>query len=102
MYSENTDIVKEKTYRFALLCVAVVFCALWFFLFKAKACEPRTIDEKCHEEFIEITSEVHKHSCTVGAIVEVVNSPPAPKAGIMCRCINNRTDASVSSSAVPK
>ncbi|CAB4196796.1 hypothetical protein UFOVP1290_316 [uncultured Caudovirales phage] len=102
MKNEDLDIIKEKTYRFALLCMTVVFCSLWFFLFKVKACDNVTKEELCHEEFIEITSDTHRHKCFVGASVEVVNSPPAPKAGIMCHCINNRPDASTASSAQQK
>lgn len=93
----------EKTSRIGYLCWTIVTLGLLFFLFKINACNmacnafnsPNKPDP-CKDEFFEMkldSKESSYHTCTPGARVEIVASPPAPKPGILCHCINNPDDA---------
>ena len=90
----SDNIQGEKTGRIAMLCVTMVILGFFFLLFKAEACascnKPSQPDV-CKDEFYEISENNrygNSHTCTPGARAEVVASPPAPKPGIMCHCIN--------------
>lgn len=86
----------EKTGRIAMLCVTLVILGFFFFLLKADACSScNRVDNSppvCKDEFFELGNDGrysnNNHTCYPGARVEVVASPPAPKPGIMCHCIN--------------
>jgi hypothetical protein len=61
-----------------------------------EACKSKP--EDCRDEFVEIRDATPdrygsvaktEHRCAAGATVEVVNSPPAPKPGILCKCPNH-------------
>jgi hypothetical protein len=84
----DTDPVAQKTGRIALLCGTLCVLGLFVFLFKVEACSSKP--EDCRDEFVEIKGDYQStHKCTNGATVEVVNSPPAPKPGILCHCPKN-------------
>ena len=73
----------EKTIRMVLLCSVITILGLFFFLFKVEAC--KSGPASCRDEFMAF--EAHSNpTCTVGAVAEVVTSPPAPKSGIICHC----------------
>lgn len=104
MSDETKD--SEKTGRIGMLCVTLAFLGLLLFLSKANACSlacnscnspsHSTTSEVCKDEFFEIESNSRyqvQHSCTPGARAEIVTSPPAPKPGILCHCINSGPDA---------
>ena len=77
----------NKTGRIALLCGTMIMLGFFFFLFKVEACKGSPYS--CKDEFFEIktdTSYGNHHSCSPGATVEVVTSPPAPRPGIICHC----------------
>lgn len=95
---DNRD--SEKTERIGWLCATIMILGLLFFLAKINACalacnscNPKDNGPVlCKDEFFEIDPNNryrNSHTCTPGARVEVVASPPAPKPGVMCRCINN-------------
>lgn len=93
--------VSHKTGRIALLCGTLIVLGFFFFLFKVGACDgcnkPKLETTPiCKDEFVEIKNDGYasKHSCDPGATVEVVNSPPAPKAGIICHCAKKPETAS--------
>lgn len=96
-----SDNASEKTTRIGLLCFTIAVLGLLFFLNKVNACAlacnacNAPVDHTCKDEFIEIKNDGYasNHACTPGARVEVVSSPPAPKPGIMCHCINSSEDA---------
>lgn len=89
MSYNDSDPVAQKTGRIALLCGTMIVLGFFFFLFKIEAC--KSSPEDCREEFVEIKSNGYSsdHKCARGAIVETVNSPPAPKPGILCHCPTN-------------
>lgn len=82
----DPDPIAHKTGRIAILCITLAVLGLFFFLFKVDACSSKP--ENCREEFVEIRNDGYHadHQCKPGAVVEVVNAPPAPKPGIMCHC----------------
>jgi hypothetical protein len=81
---------EQKTSRIAMLCVTMGFLGLLFFCSKMNACQSCGKEDlvTCKDEFFEIRNDGYasNHTCTPGARVEVVSSPPAPKAGILCHC----------------
>jgi hypothetical protein len=89
----------EKTERISWLCATIMILGLLFFLTKINACAlacnscnaKENTTPLCKDEFYEIKNDGYasKHTCTPGARVEVVASPPAPKPGILCHCTNN-------------
>jgi hypothetical protein len=93
------DNSKQKTERIGWLCVTLIILGILFVLNKANACalacnscNSPNKTEPCRDEFYEIGGNeryASNHTCTPGARVEVVASPPAPKPGILCHCINN-------------
>lgn len=89
----------HKTGRIAILSI-LIFCLGGFvFAYKVDAC--KSTPANCKDEFFEIdTSSRYNNnkSCSPGAVVEVVNSPPAPKPGIICHCPGNGPTASPSPS----
>lgn len=75
----------HKTGRIAIFSILVAAMGLLFFLYKIEAC--KSSPENCKDEFYEINSGYqNSHTCSPGAVVEVVQSPPAPKPGIICHC----------------
>jgi hypothetical protein len=79
----------EKTERIGYLCLTIVVLGMMFTAVKLNACQSCNKPdppEVCRDEFVPIDSE--RHSCTPGARAEVVTSPPAPKAGLLCHCEN--------------
>lgn len=88
----------EKTERIGWLCATMVILGILFVLSKANACAMacnscNSPDKPpvCKDEFYEIKNDGYasSHTCTPGARVEVISSPPAPKPGILCHCPNN-------------
>jgi hypothetical protein len=89
----------HKTGRIAILSLLTLILALFVFLFKIDACT--TTPDKCKDEFFELVNGRdygNQHTCPVGATAEIVNSPPAPKPGILCHCANNAPANSASNS----
>lgn len=87
MSSENND--SSNTTNIIILSITMLILGFFFFLFKVEACKKTVEKDICKEEFVEIkqnNSYNQDHKCTPGATVEIVTSPPAPKAGIICRC----------------
>jgi hypothetical protein len=75
----------EKSFRFTLLCVVVVFLGLLYFMFKVEAC--KSTPDTCKDSFHPLNPNGYNdETCNVGATAEVVSSPPAPRAGILCHC----------------
>ena len=77
----------NKTDRIGYLCITMVILGFFLMLVKGNAfasCNKPDAPAICHDEFIPIDRD--SHSCTPGAKAEVVSSPPAPKAGILCHC----------------
>ncbi len=92
----------EKTTRIGYLCLTLLVLGFLYFLNKANACtlacNSCSADKTpvvCKDEFFEIKNDGYasNHTCTPGARVEIVASPPAPKPGIMCHCINSPEEA---------
>jgi hypothetical protein len=98
-YNDSSDYNSSKTLRIGLLSMTLIILGFFFLMFKAKTCEGRPESpETCKEEFQEVRSAGYSDiKCSVGATIEVINSPPSPKAGIMCRCLKPTTPASSSS-----
>lgn len=91
--AQDKDIVEAKTVRIGFLCLTMGFLGLLFFCSKMNACQSCGKDAPavCKDEFVEFVGPQDRynnnnHSCTPGARVEIVNSPPAAKAGVMCHC----------------
>lgn len=96
----------EKTKRIGWLCVTVALLGVLFFLTKTNACalacnscnQRDSAPVVCKDEFHEIKDGYPTNfACTPGAKAEVVASPPAPKPGIMCHCINKDQAGSATS-----
>lgn len=87
----------EKTERIGWLCATIMVLGALVFLAKINACAlacnscNNNSPPTCKDEFYEIKNDGYasSHTCTPGARVEVVSSPPAPKPGILCHCINS-------------
>ena len=80
---------EQRTWRVFLWCATVALLGAFFFAYKVDACRDKP--KECQEEFFEIKGdEASKHTCSPGAIVEIISSPPAPRPGIMCHCVNNK------------
>jgi len=101
--ASTTD--SEKTTRIGWLCLTIALLGVLFFLNKANACAMAcnscnshdSAPAVCKDEFYEIDTNNryrNNHTCTPGARVEVVASPPAPKPGVICRCINKDQEGS--------
>ena len=98
-----SDPHSEKSSRIGMLCFTMAFLGLLLFLTKTNACTlacnscnaKENTTPLCKDEFYEIKNDGYasKHTCTPGARVEVVASPPAPKPGILCHCINSDKDS---------
>lgn len=86
MAYDDSDERAHKTGRIAMLSILVFLLGLLFFLFKIDAC--KHTPEECKDEFFEIKNDGYasNKTCSPGATVEVVASPPAPKPGIICHC----------------
>lgn len=104
----SDEAAKQKTERIGWLCVTMVILGILFMLSKANACalacnscNSPSKPDVCKEEFYEIKHDGYasNHTCTPGARVEVVASPPAPKPGILCHCINNEPGAPATSAS---
>lgn len=85
-YNSDSELAAHKTGRIALLCGTLAFLGFFVFLVRIDACSSKP--ESCKEEFFEIQKDTgyNNHSCNVGAVIETVSSPPAPKAGLLCHC----------------
>lgn len=73
----------EKTFRIGMLCTMIVVLGFFVFLFKIDAC--KSSPATCKDEFMAFESHSNP-TCAVGAIAEVITSPPSPKSGIICHC----------------
>jgi hypothetical protein len=87
---------EQRTWRVFLLCSTVAILGAFTFAYKVDACKDKPAQvQECKEEFFEIKynsddrDHVATHTCTPGAVVEIVSSPPAPRPGIMCHCVSN-------------
>jgi len=99
----------EKTERIGWLCVTMMILGLFLMITKSNACgsvfgscNAPAKTEACKDEFFEIGDNSrygNNHSCTPGARAEVVSSPPAPKPGIICHCINKDQDGQATQDA---
>lgn len=80
----------HKTGRIAIFCIMIAALGGLFFAYKVDACKEKPADMTCREEFFEINNGRYDNDqkCRPGAVIEMVVSPPAPKAGIMCHCPN--------------
>lgn len=75
----------HKTGRIAIMAILVFLLGAFVFAYKVEAC--KTTPANCKDEFHEIhTDRQNEFTCYAGAVAEVVNSPPAPKPGIICHC----------------
>lgn len=87
-YGDNDSDRAHKTGRIVILSILILFLAGGYLIMKVGACTHEL--EVCREEFFEVKSDNNNsHICSPGAIVEMVNSPPAPRAGIVCHCPGN-------------
>jgi hypothetical protein len=80
-----------RTIRILLLSTTIVMLGLFLLLFKSGWCQTKPEEApQCKEQFIEMTRSGYAMNveCSPGATVEMVSSPPAPKAGVFCRCSN--------------
>jgi hypothetical protein len=86
---DDSKVISHKTGRIAILSILMALLGVLFFAYKVNACADKPADHFCKEEFHEVRTDVRNDfTCSEGASVEVINSPPAPKAGIMCHCPN--------------
>lgn len=88
-YETDPDVLAHKTGRIAILSILVFSMCAFLFAYKVDACRDKPTDVACKDEFYEITNDSrsnNNHTCSPGAVVEVVNSPPAPRPGIICHC----------------
>lgn len=74
----------EKTTRIFMLCATICILAGFTFAYKVDGCGP----SPCSDKFIEINENNSKYhyTCDTGSTAEIVTSPPAPKAGVICHC----------------
>lgn len=83
--SYDNDEREHKTGRIAILSLVMIILASLFFAYKIDACKKQPIE--CVDEFIPFNIiDNSGRSCTPGATVEVVTSPPSAKSGIICHC----------------
>jgi hypothetical protein len=88
-YDKNAD--DNRTARVAFLSVATIILGFMLFLFKVDACQgcDNSPSGTCHEQFFEFDKDHTTRTCPPRSKAELVSSPPAPKAGVICRCIDN-------------
>lgn len=85
----DRDSRTHKTIRILILAVLLALIAVCTFAYKVEACAVKPeAHEACKEEFVEMKQggNTTDHKCTAGAVIEVISSPPAAKAGILCHC----------------
>lgn len=93
----------EKSVRVGYLCTTIVMLGLMVFLAKMDACTlacNSCATDGCNDAFFE-TDKYPEIECRRGAVAEVVSSPPAPKAGILCHCPQVKGKVSSSPTAPP-
>lgn len=96
-YETDKDVLNHRTGRIAILSLLIFGLATFVFCYKVNACKDKP--DTCKDEFFEIKGDSQiQHACSGGATVEVVNSPPAPKPGIICHCAPKETAPSPSAS----
>lgn len=81
---DDSSYIEARTTRIGFMCVTLVLLGFLFFLFKIDACSSKP--ENCKDEFHLIDNNNYNINCRSGAKAEIVTSPPAPKAGIICHC----------------
>lgn len=91
----NND--EEKTKRVSYLLITIVILGLFLLLSKtglgcSSCMSSCNTPSPCHDEFYEENEYAHVQ-CDPGAKAEIVTSPPAPKAGVLCHCINSDAGA---------
>ena len=74
----------EKTQRIGFLCLTMVALGGLLFLAKTDTCSSCNAST-CRDEFYAFEA-TNNPTCTQGARAEIVTSPPAPKAGVLCHC----------------
>ena len=78
----------EKSFRFVMVCILAGVLGFFYFLFKVEAC--RSTPDTCKDSFHPLNPDAfNDETCSIGAVAEVVNSPPAPKPGILCHCVKD-------------
>ena len=85
--SYEEDQLSHKTGRIAILALMICILGAFFFAYKVNACAEKPAQPTpCKDEFFQVDSDHPARACSPGAKAEWVNSPPAPKPGIMCHC----------------
>lgn len=84
-YDEAED---HKTGRIAILAAVIAFLGLVWLASKTSDCNPPP-SGMCHDTFHVVQDGTSSYDCPPGSQVEIVASPPAPKPGVLCHCINN-------------
>lgn len=87
-YDDDADSRAHRTGRIIVLALLVFAMCAFTFAYKVGSCETKPETSFCKDAFYEIknTDAPVTHTCSPGATVEIVNSPPSPKPGILCRC----------------
>ncbi len=83
-----SDQNEEKTYRIAWLCGTLVMLGFLLFLFKVDACKDGCTTA-CQDSFHQLPDNAKDNTpvtCDHGAKAELITSPPAPHAGVICHC----------------
>ena len=81
---------EQKTARLGIVSLVMLILGLTFLCLKYETCQSCNKEERimpqCHDQFLEFDDRYAQRACDVGASAEVITSPPAPKAGILCHC----------------
>lgn len=88
-YSNESEKLQQKTVRIGILCSLIAFMGFLFAVSRpgcATACEPTP--EVCRDTFHIVNDGTNNYECPPGSRVEIISSPPAPKPGVLCHCIN--------------
>ena len=98
-YNNDYDYSNAKTFRVCVFSVTLIVLGFFLLLFKSKSCEHKVkTKENCEDSFVSVEYIGGSSSvCSVGATIEIVTSPPAPKAGIICRCSQSAKPSTSSS-----
>jgi len=88
-YQDETA-MNHKTGRIALVCGLILCLGLLFVGTQTESCEGCNDPAgTCHDQFYEIDKGHSQHTCPPHSRAEIVTSPPAPKPGVFCHCLEN-------------
>jgi hypothetical protein len=87
-YTDESERFQQKTNRIGILCATIAFLGFLWAMTRTSDCNPPP-PGMCHDTFHVVDDRTSTYDCPPGSRGEMIMSPPAPKPGVLCHCINN-------------